>query len=715
MPALEITRSMLVNRGLSAINSVEASFVAPDAGMEISNDNALGAFRKIIADDVLAAADHNLVGIFTAFTSPLELATYLINAKYDELGGSTGVLGGTTSAVVATSNNVGFMRNFQRGVIYWHPNVGAHGIHGPIRVRWQELNAEKGFLGFPTSDVTAGSDVRAEGFFAHFQGGSIYWTQPARIVDVAGGLAGSVLTAHTLATDVHAAPTAHGLSTPLGAHAISDAQLHVGDRVSAAGVGNGALAHGFDAAVRTDVHAGIGGAVREVLVSSAGAFEVHGAIREKYLALGAEASILGYPVTDETATPDRVGRFNHFQGGSIYWTPGTYAHEVHGLIRERWASQGWERNPQLGYPITDELTPDPRIGHRRPEVRKKPILSLPSDVIKLPADAAVAGFPASVVNTPSLGIAGARVVSGPPASVLAASSRATPLAGAIGRLSDRPLVAATAATPAGSVVTSRPDATHLDPGHLGVFLTPTAASTPAEKRSVNRFADFENGLLFWFRGATAATTLTPLASTSDGTDLSFSGADIANAALAKIGRSNFESNNAALASMTYVGTTGYFYDGAQVHNRRHRLQLVLQGMESHSVSIGGIFGGSVSTTMPVTAVIEIQVEVFFDPALRRIALAMVDWTLTQAASQSYAAAVTMALRAKLDPLIWSSFELQTLPDTDAGAPIAVLSVKTLPNGTVSVFVEPHNNLAIGVGQLVNAVTPSVVLFSQPNN
>lgn len=709
MPALEITRSMLVNRGLSAINSMEASFVAPEAGMEISNDNALGAFKKIIVDDAVAAADHNLVGIFTAFTSPIELATFLINAKYDELGGSTGVLGGTSSAVAATLNNFGFMRSFQRGVIYWHPNVGAHAIYGPIRARWHELNAEKGFLGFPTSDVTPGSDARSEGFFAHFQGGSIYWTPPAKPAGVAGGIAGSVMTGHgAFAAQVPSTPSAHAVTGTVAAHAISEVQVHGSDQIHAA-AGNGALAHGLDGALRTDVGARIG-AVLEGLVSSAGAFEVHGAIREKYLALGAEASILGYPVTDETGTPDGVGRFNHFQGGSIYWTPGTYAHEVHGLIRERWASQGWERNPQLGYPITDELSPDPRIGHRRPETRKKPILSLPSGVIKLPADATDSGFPPSVVNTPPGASAGARAVSAPPASVLAAPPRATRLAGAIGRLSERPLVAA---APAGSVVSSRPDATLLDPGRLGVFLTPSASSTPAEKRSVNRFADFENGVLFWFRGATGATTLTPLASTSDGTDLSFSGADIANAALAKIGKANFQSSNAGLVSMTYAGTTGYSFDGAQVHNRRHRLHLVLQGMESQSTSFGGIFGGSVSTPVAVTATVEIQVEVFFDPALRRIALAMVDWVLTQSASQSYAAAVTATLRAKLDPLIWSSFELQTLPDTDAGAPIAVLSVKTLPNGTVSVFVEPQNNLAIGVGQLINAVTPSVVHFSQP--
>ncbi|MCB0064179.1 MAG: hypothetical protein KDE19_18780 [Caldilineaceae bacterium] len=86
---------------------------------------------------------------------------------------------------------------------------------------------------------------------------------------------------------------------------------------------------------------------------STGAHEVHGAIRGKWSALGWERSFLGYPITDESVTPDGVGRFNHFQGGSIYWTPSTGAHEVHGAIRARWSALGWERS-KLGYPITDE-------------------------------------------------------------------------------------------------------------------------------------------------------------------------------------------------------------------------------------------------------------------------------------------------------------------------------------------------------------------------
>ena len=84
------------------------------------------------------------------------------------------------------------------------------------------------------------------------------------------------------------------------------------------------------------------------------AHEVHGTIRDKWASMGWERSFLGYPLTDESPTPDGIGRFNHFQGGSIYWTPTIGAHEVHGAIRDKWASMGWERS-FLGYPISDEL------------------------------------------------------------------------------------------------------------------------------------------------------------------------------------------------------------------------------------------------------------------------------------------------------------------------------------------------------------------------
>jgi hypothetical protein len=85
-----------------------------------------------------------------------------------------------------------------------------------------------------------------------------------------------------------------------------------------------------------------------------GAHEVHGAILGKWADLGWERSFLGYPTTDESPTPDGVGRFNHFQGGSIYWTAQTGAHTIYGDIFGKWADLGHE-NSFLGYPVTDEL------------------------------------------------------------------------------------------------------------------------------------------------------------------------------------------------------------------------------------------------------------------------------------------------------------------------------------------------------------------------
>jgi hypothetical protein len=82
---------------------------------------------------------------------------------------------------------------------------------------------------------------------------------------------------------------------------------------------------------------------------SIGAFEVHGRIRQRWMELGGVWSELGFPTTNESTTPDGIGRYNHFQNGSIYWTPSTGAHEVTGLIRERWAELRWERG-HLGYP-----------------------------------------------------------------------------------------------------------------------------------------------------------------------------------------------------------------------------------------------------------------------------------------------------------------------------------------------------------------------------
>jgi uncharacterized protein with LGFP repeats len=85
-----------------------------------------------------------------------------------------------------------------------------------------------------------------------------------------------------------------------------------------------------------------------------GAFVVRGEIRELWKSFGWEEGPLGYPLTDETLTPDGRGRYGVFEGGSIYWTMTTGAHEVRGAIRDKWRDLGWEAGP-LGYPVAGEV------------------------------------------------------------------------------------------------------------------------------------------------------------------------------------------------------------------------------------------------------------------------------------------------------------------------------------------------------------------------
>lgn len=83
-----------------------------------------------------------------------------------------------------------------------------------------------------------------------------------------------------------------------------------------------------------------------------GAHAVYGLIGQKWNALGRERGY-GYPVSDELPARNG-GRYNNFEDGrSIYWHPSTGAHAIYGAIRERWVSMGGERSLH-GYPTSDE-------------------------------------------------------------------------------------------------------------------------------------------------------------------------------------------------------------------------------------------------------------------------------------------------------------------------------------------------------------------------
>lgn len=94
------------------------------------------------------------------------------------------------------------------------------------------------------------------------------------------------------------------------------------------------------------------------------AFSVRGGVYEEWGNASCDWGELGFPTTDESGLPCGVGRFNHFDGGSIYWSPGNGARIVKGAIRNAWASQGWERS-RLQFPVSDELVTEGTSGKGR--------------------------------------------------------------------------------------------------------------------------------------------------------------------------------------------------------------------------------------------------------------------------------------------------------------------------------------------------------------
>jgi uncharacterized protein with LGFP repeats len=295
--------------------------------------------------------------------------------KWASLGYENSYLGFPTTDEGMTPNGIGRYNFFSlHGAVYWTGPTGSWSIHGSILDKWASLGYENSYLGFPMTDE--GTTPNKIGRYNYFSlRGAVYWTGPSGAWTIRGAILDkwAKLGYETSAlgfpvTDEGTTPNKigrynyfsnHGAiywTGPTGAWSIHGAIL---DKWATLGWETGFL--GFPTTDEGTTPNKIGrynyfsnhGAI--YWTAPTGASSIHGAILAKWASLGWETSVVGFPVTDETGTPDRIGRFNHFSlDGSIYWTPGTSAWSVHGAIRAKWAGMGWERSC-LGYPINDEL------------------------------------------------------------------------------------------------------------------------------------------------------------------------------------------------------------------------------------------------------------------------------------------------------------------------------------------------------------------------
>lgn len=85
-----------------------------------------------------------------------------------------------------------------------------------------------------------------------------------------------------------------------------------------------------------------------------GAKVMYGQILDKYRSLGGPDR-MGFPLNDESAVGDDVGRFNDFSqpgGAAIYWTRATGASVLEGKLLDAWRASGATKGP-FGYPSAD--------------------------------------------------------------------------------------------------------------------------------------------------------------------------------------------------------------------------------------------------------------------------------------------------------------------------------------------------------------------------
>jgi hypothetical protein len=121
-----------------------------------------------------------------------EMYPNAIQSKWIDLKMSDGPLGKPTSGILPTSDGVGKYRNFQHGVIFWHPETAAHAVWGLIAVRWMQIGREA--YGYPITDELPTPDGR--GRFNHFRQiqfpekpeTSIYWTPQTGAHEIYGAI-----------------------------------------------------------------------------------------------------------------------------------------------------------------------------------------------------------------------------------------------------------------------------------------------------------------------------------------------------------------------------------------------------------------------------------------------------------------------------------------------------------------------------------------------
>ena len=278
---------------------------------------ALGGINGVLgkpttAEQTVAGGKFNLFtggAIYWSTATGARMLRTQYLAKYTAVGGPAGILGFPTSDPLPSAPG-GEYATFQKGNIYIGPAVGAHVVKGSILTKYLALKGSLGVAGFPTSDEA----TVAGGYISNFQFGTI-----------TSSVAGLHFVHGAVATKYAA------LKGPAGVLGFPTSDELV------------ATPGGFSSNFQRG----------SILYSApTGAHYLTSAIDAKYTALKRQSGFLGFPVTDEAvAAPG--GLKATFQHGQIFWSTSSGSHFVRGAIQTKYTELGASAGV-LGFPISDE-------------------------------------------------------------------------------------------------------------------------------------------------------------------------------------------------------------------------------------------------------------------------------------------------------------------------------------------------------------------------
>ncbi|HEX9229923.1 MAG TPA: endonuclease/exonuclease/phosphatase family protein [Arthrobacter sp.] len=293
------------------------------------------------------------------------VSTGAIRSEFARRGYETGVLGYPTSDIIAGRDGA-TSQTYKNGAIVSHPAFGTRSVYGPIREAWLKAGSVTGALGYPAGDVVTAADGTSSQRFqngaidshpvhgAHATFGPIRdaWLKAGSVTGALGYPTGDVVKAADGSSSQAFQNGAINTHPVYGTHAtfgpIREAWLKVGSVTGALGYPYGDVVTAANGSSSQRFQNGY-----LVETPGVGVFTSTGPIRDRWVAMGAEAGALGLPIGN--TVPTATGSYQKYQNGFILASPKTGAYPSMGPIRSAFAKQGYEGG-KLGYPTSEVYT-----------------------------------------------------------------------------------------------------------------------------------------------------------------------------------------------------------------------------------------------------------------------------------------------------------------------------------------------------------------------